>query len=185
MPERQSPGESKKRALSRKPKLIVFDFDGIFTDNRVLVHEDGRESVWCHRGDGLGVAMLSAKGIPMLVLSTERNPVVSARCKKLGLPCHQGIADKLQTLKALVEERGVHPKDVVYVGNDINDLMCMEWVGCSVTVKDAEPQVLKKADVVLDKKGGKGAVRQLCDWVLQSLDDPKPLRSVSPGLSYR
>ena len=112
--------------------MIVFDFDGVFTDNRVLVHEDGREAVWCHREDGLGIARLLERGIPMVVFSTEENPVVSARCRKLKLPCHQGLSDKLGTLKHLVATRGIDPKEVIFVGNDINDLSCMEWVGCGI-----------------------------------------------------
>ena len=159
-------------ALSYSPKLIVFDFDGVLTDNRVLVHEDGSESVWCSRADGLGISMLLEKGIPMMVLSTEENPVVGARCKKLGLLCCQGIRNKYQTLKALVEKRGISPKEVIYVGNDVNDLLCMEWVGYSVAVNDADPAVLTKAKLILTKKGGKGAVREFCDWVLEHCDAP-------------
>ena len=149
----------------------MFDFDGVFTDNRVLVHEDGSESVWCHRADRLGISSLFAKGVPMVVLSTEKNQVVSARCKKLGLPCHQGIADKYERLKTLVAERGIDSKEVIYVGNDINDLRCMEWVGCGIAVRDADPAVLKKARLVLEKKGGEGAVRELCDLVIQRIGE--------------
>ena len=156
------------RPLPKYPKLIVFDFDGVFTDNRVLVHQDGSEAVWCSRADGLGIARLSEKRIPMIVLSTEENPVVSARCKKLGLTCYQGIADKYQTLKRIVRKKGIHPKEVLYVGNDINDLKCMEWVGYGVAVKDAYPLVLAKAKRVLERKGGRGAVRELCDLILQT-----------------
>ncbi|MBI4436400.1 MAG: HAD hydrolase family protein [Candidatus Omnitrophica bacterium] len=158
--------------LLKSPKLIVFDFDGVFTDNGVLVHEDGSESVFCSRADGLGISLLAAKGILMVVLSTEENPVVSARSKKLGLPCYQGVRDKFQALKALLEEKRIDAEDVVYVGNDINDLKCMEWVGCGVAVKDAEPAVLAKAKVVLKKEGGRGAVRELCDLVMQESSHP-------------
>lgn len=155
--------------LPHQARLVVCDFDGVFTDNRVLVHQDGSESVWCDRSDGLGVAALLAKGIPMIVLSTEENRVVSARCRKLGLPCHQGVTDKYQLLQRLVREKGIDRKEVIYLGNDVNDLACMEWVGCSVAVKDAHPPVLSKAKIVLTRKGGKGAVRELCDLILQRL----------------
>jgi len=153
--------------LLKSARLIVFDFDGVFTDNRVLVHEDGSESVWCNRADGFGISLLAAKGIPMIVLSTEENAVVSARCRKLRLPCYQGVSDKYHTLKALLAERRIAPQDVIYVGNDVNDLKCMEWVGCSVTVRDADPRVRSKAKIILSKKGGEGAARELCDLVLR------------------
>ena len=170
------------RLLPRHPKLIVFDFDGVFTDNRVLVHEDGSESVWCSRADGLGILTLLNK-IKMAVLSTERNQVVRMRCKKLDLPCYQGIGDKYQTLRTLVEEHGIDPKEVIYVGNDINDLKCMEWVGCCVAVRDADPLILSKAKMILTKEGGRGAVRELCNLVLQHLDKRKggPVYASSSG----
>ena len=164
---------SKKNIKGRFPKslkLVVFDFDGVFTDNRVLVREDGSESVWCSRADGLGIERLSAKGIPMMVLSTEANRVVSARARKLGLPCRQGVADKLRALKAFLKKRRISPDDVIYLGNDVNDMKCMEWVGCGVAVKDADPLVLSHAKIVLQKKGGKGAVRELCDLLMQHLN---------------
>ena len=170
MPVIPSSKKNKKGLFPKPPKLVVFDFDGVLTDNRVLVHENGGESVWCSRSDGLGIVMLSTRGVPMIILSTEENPVVSARARKLGLSCYQGVADKYQTLKALLEERRIDPDDVIYVGNDVNDLKCMEWVGCGVAVKDADPSVLSKAKIILRKEGGKGAVRELCDLVMQHLN---------------
>ncbi len=164
----------KKGILPRIPKLVVFDFDGVLTDNRVLVHQDGTESVFCHRGDGLGIARLKEQGIPMAVLSTEGNPVVSARCRKLGLPCYQGLPDKLVQLKSLATAQGLRPEDVVYVGNDENDLACMAWAGLGIAVKDADPSVISKAKIVLSEKGGQGAVREVCGMVLRTLEAEKP-----------
>ena len=152
-----------RSALPQSPKLVVFDFDGVFTDNRVLVHEDGTESVLCNRSDGLGIERLADKGIPMLILSTETNKVVSARARKLGIPCRQGIDNKLRTLKSILKKRRIDPKEVVFVGNDVNDLECLQWVGCGIAVRDSVPAVLSKAKIVLRKEGGKGAVREVCD----------------------
>jgi N-acylneuraminate cytidylyltransferase len=150
-------------------QLVVFDFDGVFTDNRVYLLEDGREAVACSRGDGMGLSLARAAGLPMIVLSTEQNPVVMARCRKLQLECRHGLADKRAALEALAREKNVDLKHVVYVGNDVNDLGCMEAAGFAVAVADAHPTALEKADFVLTRPGGDGAVRELCDLLLQHL----------------
>jgi YrbI family 3-deoxy-D-manno-octulosonate 8-phosphate phosphatase len=146
--------------------LVVFDFDGVMTDNTVVVSEGGDEAVVCHRGDGWGMARLRDAGIPMLVLSTERHPVVAARCAKLGVPCLQAIEDKAGELARHLERERIDPARTVYVGNDVNDLGCMEAVGLPVAVADAEPAVLAAAKLVLSRPGGRGAVRELCELVL-------------------
>ncbi|MCU1267798.1 MAG: putative N-acylneuraminate cytidylyltransferase [Acidobacteria bacterium] len=151
--------------------LVVFDFDGVFTDNRVWIGEAGQESVACNRGDGLGIARLLSAGVDAMVLSTEENPVVTARCKKLGLTCRQGLANKGTALDSLVREKGLEIKNVVYVGNDVNDLDCLRLAGYAVAVADAHREVLAVADLVLQACGGKGAVRELCDLILQRRQD--------------
>jgi N-acylneuraminate cytidylyltransferase len=155
------------RGWPKNVKLIVFDFDGVFTDNRVYVFQDGREAVACDRGDGMGLSLLRATGVPLIVLSTECNPVVEARCRKLKLDYRQGLEDKRAALVAVAAERGVPLEHVVYVGNDVNDLGCMEAAGFAVAVADAHPRALEKADLVLSHRGGAGAVRELCDMVLE------------------
>ena len=147
--------------------LVVFDFDGVMTDNRVLVDQDGKESVFCDRGDGMGVERLLAAGVPTLILSKERNPVVEARAKKLKIPVAQAVDRKSEFLSAWCREKRIDPKNVVYVGNDLNDLECFDLVGCSVAVADAAPEVLAKADIVLARAGGRGAVREICEAVLE------------------
>jgi N-acylneuraminate cytidylyltransferase len=143
--------------------LVVFDFDGVFTDNRVWVGAGGVESVACSRSDGIGLQRLRDLGLPMMVLSTEPNPVVADRCRKLGVPCEHGLADKGERLRALLGERGIDPAHVVYVGNDVNDRDCLRTVGCPVVVADAHPDVVPLARIVLPERGGAGAVRGLCD----------------------
>jgi len=155
------------RPWLRPIELLVFDFDGVFTDNRVYVFEDGREAVACNRGDGMGLSMLKASGLKIAVLSTEQNPVVDARCRKLQLECKHGLTDKAAALTALAREKNVDLNHVVYVGNDVNDLGCMEAAGFAVAVADAHPRALEKADLVLSSRGGAGAVRELCDLLLQ------------------
>ena len=163
----------RRRARGAAPKLpleldaLVLDFDGVLTDNHVWIDEQGRELVRCDRGDGLGLARLREAGVPVWVLSSELNPVVTARCTKLGVPVRQGLRDKGAALAALAEEQGFDLERVVYVGNDVNDLGCMQRVGFSVAVADAVAPVRERADWVLAQPGGRGAVRELCERILQ------------------
>ncbi len=166
IPSREGIGDRGKRPLPQKVSLVIFDFDGVMTDNHAWVDQDGRESVMVSRSDGMGISLLRKAGIEMAVLSTEPNPVVSARCQKLKLPVLQGIADKAAALRGLLDERGVDPARVVYLGNDVNDLPCFPLVGCAVVVADAHPAAKAQADLVLSKPGGQGAVRELCDLLL-------------------
>ena len=161
---RPGPG---KRPLPSQVALVVFDFDGVMTDDRVWVDENGQESVVVHRGDGMGIALLRKAGIPAAVLSTERNKVVAARCKKLHLPVQQDLQDKAAALRKLLAEQQIDPAQVIYLGNDVNDLPCFPLVGCAVVVADAHPAVIAAADLVLEHTGGHGAVRELVDIILK------------------
>lgn len=150
----------------RMPAAIIFDFDGVMTDDRVFVDQDGRESVVCSRRDGMGVEMLRSLGVPMAVISKEVNGVVAARCRKLGLEVHHGIENKLDLLREWLDQRGVEPETCLFVGNDVNDLDCMRHVGMSAAPRDAHPAALAVAGLVLDADGGRGAVRALADAIL-------------------
>lgn len=150
-------------------KLLVLDFDGVLTDNRVLVDQNGTEAVWCHRGDGWGIARLREQALEVLVLSTEPNPVVQARCTKLHLECIHGCNDKLTALNALIEARSLTLEQVAYVGNDVNDLACMEQVGFPIAVADAVPEILTVACWVTQNPGGYGAVREVADLLQAAL----------------
>lgn len=155
-----------KRFSCQGIKLVVLDFDGVMTDNRVYVDQRGEESVAAHRGDGMGISLLKKAGIEVIILSTEKNPVVSARAKKLQIPVHQGIEEKGVALKALLEEKEIPAHQVVYLGNDVNDLPCFSLVGTAAAVADAHPAVREKADLILETAGGAGAVRELADMIL-------------------
>ncbi|MBU2456287.1 MAG: acylneuraminate cytidylyltransferase [Proteobacteria bacterium] len=163
------PQTRSKRSWPQTVALLVFDFDGVFTDNRVWLTEDGRETVACHRGDGMGVRLLRRQGIKIAVLSTESNPVVTTRCQKLDLPCYQALEDKAAVLSSLAQKEQADLKDMIYVGNDVNDLECMRLAGYAVAVADAHPTVLAQADLVLQNRGGYGAVRELCDLIIKSM----------------
>jgi YrbI family 3-deoxy-D-manno-octulosonate 8-phosphate phosphatase len=155
----------KVKEVIRRLRLIVFDFDGVFTDNMVYVFQDGREAVRCSRGDGMGLRKLKAAGIEALVLSMEKNPVVSARCKKLKITCIQGCENKAARLKELARKKKVDLTQVAFMGNDINDLECLKIVGLPIIVKDAHPDVRSAAVYTTGLPGGQGAVREVCDMI--------------------
>lgn len=160
-----TPGSS-KRSLPDDVRLLVLDFDGVLTDNRVWVDQDGSEAVTANRGDGMGIRLLRESGIDVIVISTEANPVVQARCRKMKIPAITGIWDKAVVLEAYLKEHHIHPQNVIFLGNDVNDIPCFSMAACGVAVADAEPEVLRQADLVLTRRGGYGAVRELCDKIL-------------------
>ena len=145
--------------------LVVFDFDGVFTDNRVWTSESGAESVACSRSDGLGLRRLDEVGVAYVIVSTETNPVVAARAAKLAVDCVQGVDDKLAVVRAEAAVRGIGLEAVAYVGNDINDAACLGAVGLPVVPADAWPEVVPLARLVLSRAGGHGCVRELCDAI--------------------
>ena len=161
-----------RKALNLIPgqvEALVLDFDGVFTDNKVIVFQDGSEGVIADRGDGWGLSQLKDKGLQILVLSTEQNPVVLARCEKLGLSVLQEIENKWAILQNWLAEKGIDSAKVIYVGNDVNDLDCLKGVGCGVVVRDAHPAVIPHADIVLQHAGGKGAIREIVDLILEKM----------------
>ena len=158
-------------------QLVAFDFDGVFTDNRVYVFDDGTEAVACWRSDGIGLRKLDRLGIRCVVISSEANPVVSVRCRKLDIACIQNAEDKLEILKALADESGIPLKRVAFVGNDSNDAGCLMAVGLPIIVADAHESVLPLARFRTTARGGHGAVRETCDLFEESrklVADPIP-----------
>ena len=158
-------------ALARRlaaVRLVAFDFDGVFTDNRVWVFEDGREAVCCTRADGLGLRKLEALGVGTVIISSEVNPVVSARARKLAIRCVQGCDDKVGVFENFCREAGVTPGDAAFVGNDINDAACLGAAGVPIVVADAHPDVRRLAVYRTVAPGGRGAVREVCDLIDQA-----------------
>lgn len=163
-----SPGRP-PRPMPEKVALLVLDFDGVLTDNRVWTDQDGRESVASNRSDSEGLSRLRKAGVEAVVLSKETNPVVAARCRKIKTECRQGIQEKGPALQQLIDERNLDPAQVIYLGNDTNDLPCFPLVGCAAAVADAHAEVQRSADIVLQHAGGHGAVRELCDMILEKI----------------
>jgi N-acylneuraminate cytidylyltransferase len=156
----------RRAPLPRRVAGLALDFDGVLTDNGVLTTEDGVEAVRSDRSDSLGLELLRLAGLPIAVLSKEKSSVVAARCEKLQLECVQGLDDKLGAFAGWMDRLGLDPAEVVFVGNDANDVECLVAAGCGVVVGDAHASALAVADVVLSRPGGRGAVRELADLII-------------------
>jgi YrbI family 3-deoxy-D-manno-octulosonate 8-phosphate phosphatase len=150
-------------------RAVIFDFDGVMTDDAVFILSTGEEAVRASRSDGMGISRLKREtSIRTLVLSTERNPVVEKRCAKLQMECLQGIDDKPAVLDTWLSDAAIDRAHVVYMGNDLNDLECMSMVGFSVAPADAHPTIRKIANLVTTRRGGDGAVRELCELLIDA-----------------
>jgi YrbI family 3-deoxy-D-manno-octulosonate 8-phosphate phosphatase len=169
-----SPGPA-RRPMPERIELIVCDFDGVVTDNLVWTDQDGREMVAASRSDSMRVAELHEKGVEVMILSSEVNPVVTARAKKMGVEAIHGVglSKKGEALKQLLADKKVSASQVAFLGNDLNDLPCFEIAGWAVAVADAYPEVKQAADFVLDRPGGRGAVRELCELILDRIREKK------------
>jgi 3-deoxy-D-manno-octulosonate 8-phosphate phosphatase (KDO 8-P phosphatase) len=150
---------------ARATKLLALDFDGVMTDNAVYVFEDGREAVKCSRLEGYGLRRLVAAGAQVVIVSTEANPVVAARARKLNVACVQNIEDKPAALDALRLRHGLAWSELGFLGNDINDLGALERVGLPVIVSDAHESLAGRGYFQTRRAGGHGAVRELCDAI--------------------
>ncbi|MFF4412184.1 N-acetylneuraminate synthase family protein [Streptosporangium sp. NPDC001559] len=164
---------------------VITDFDGVHTDDRAYVDQDGHETVAVSRSDGMGVSLLRRAGVKLMIMSTEQNPVVTARARKLGVPVLQGLTDKRTVLRDWLAIEGIDPSRVAYVGNDVNDLGPMGDVGWPVAVPDAHPKVRAAARTVLTRPGGAGAVRELCDRVLAARPAAETAMAPAPRTELR
>lgn len=156
----------RKSPLAGQIRAVVTDFDGVHTDDRMLVDQDGREAVFCSRRDGMGIERLRDRGVRLLILSKEANPVVRARAAKLEMPVQNQVDDKLPALDAWRIEHGLEWSEIAYIGNDINDVACMSACGLAFSPSDAHPDALEAADIVLEASGGKGALREMSDTLI-------------------
>lgn len=150
-------------------KLIISDFDGVMTDNRVLVDETGREAVYVSRADGQAIHMLRSMGIDLVIISTETNGVVGRRAEKLKVKCIQSVSDKAECLRQYCRERNVSLQHVAYIGNDVNDLEAMRLAGIKIVPGDAYEEVKDIADYVTETKGGYGVVREVAEVIKRAM----------------
>jgi len=151
--------------MMKNIEMMVYDFDGVMTDNRVLITEDGKEAVFVNRADGLAISAIREKGIKQIIISTEKNKVVKARADKLKIEIIQSVNDKRKVLSKYLKLRRINPKNVVYIGNDLNDLHAMKLVGWPIAPSDACREVKSIAKIVLSKKGGQGVIREVFDML--------------------
>ncbi|MEM0982799.1 MAG: HAD hydrolase family protein [Planctomycetota bacterium] len=149
-------------------RLLLLDFDGVMTDGLVYLDQEGKETVVCSRRDGLGIERLRDAGIAVAVISREKNLVVARRCEKLQIPCHQGIRDKIGVAKSVASEFNIDPGATAFMGDDVIDLEPMAWCALGIAPADAIEQVLREADWVTQRKGGRGAVREVADAILDA-----------------
>ena len=154
------------RKKIQKVKLFVLDFDGVMTDDKVYVDENGIEVVCCSRSDGLGIELVKKKGIKVIVVSGERSPAVRARCNKLKIPFFQGARSKLEILKRICKTNNISCSQVCYLGNDVSDIECVKFAGLGCAVRNSHHLLLKVSDYVTTRRGGDGAVREICDLIV-------------------
>ena len=149
-------------------KLALFDFDGVITDNYVYVSENGTEMIRCNRSDGIGISRIQKIGVKCFVVSSEKNSVVEKRCKKLNIPLKQNVLNKETAVLDICKKYNLDVKHTLFLGNDINDIPALKIVGFPVAVADAFPEIEKYVLYKTEAKGGKGAVREVCDHIFNS-----------------
>lgn len=160
-----SPNNPEFTRRAARVRLLGIDFDGVMTDNMVYVFEDGREGVRCSRLEGYGLRRAAAVGVHCFILSTELNPVVSRRADKLKIECIQNCPDKVVAFTDMLRKRGLSMEDAAFIGNDVNDLDLLKLVGLPVIVADAHEDLDGLGAFRTRRKGGDGAVRELCDTI--------------------
>ena len=170
--------KNKEEILLNNIDAFVFDFDGVLTNNLVHLDQNGKESVSCSRADGLAFDVLHKLDRPTFILSTENNPVVTMSAKKLKVPVVQGVDNKVEAIKRLVSKNNYNLKNILYVGNDLNDYLVMQLCGYTACPADSHPKIKHISDVCLNTSGGNGIVRELLEEVL-NVDFIKVLYRVS------
>lgn len=178
-----------KRSLSgpefagraRRVRLFGVDFDGVMTDNTVYVFEDGREAVRCSRLEGYGLARLIDAGAHPVIVSSEKNGVVAARARKLGVDCLQNVDDKVEAMARLLRARSLGWAAAAFIGNDINDLPVLRRVGLALVVGDAHDSLGCIEAFRTRRPGGAGAVREACDAIAAVLENAGRRRAGRPA----
>lgn len=155
----------KGKADFSKISLVISDFDGVMTDGKVEISEQGFESVTCSRLDGVGVKLLKKNGIDLIILSSEANKSVQHRAKKLNITAHTNVLDKLEFIKSLQSKRSITSDEIFYIGDEINDLAVMKNLTHTACPKDANSEIRKVAKYPLKSKGGNGVIREVSELI--------------------
>ena len=150
-------------------RLAAFDVDGVFTDGTFTLDADGRDAVRFHVRDGMAVKLMLEAGIRVAIVSGRDSRAGRIRAERLGIPIvHFAVTDKAAVLRRIMEEEGVGPEEVLFVGDDLSDLPAFAVAGLSATVRDGAPEVVARADLVTDAPGGAGAVREIAERLLRA-----------------
>ena len=150
-----------------KPQALLMDFDGVLTDNYVYTSSDGTETVRCSKADSLGLSLIRSLPIYICVISSETNRVVEQRCSKLQVPFYSGVTDKGSLILEITSELGIPLENTIYIGNDVNDFPALDVVGCPICVADSHYLLFSKNYNRTKSLGGHGAVREVCDAIIQ------------------
>lgn len=154
---------------AKEIKLFVCDIDGVFSDGRIYLGNDGEELKAFHTKDGYGIKALGASGVDVAVITGRQSNIVQTRMTALNVKhIVQGEENKLPALKAMAEKLNLLPDQIAYIGDDMPDYECMHYVGFSIAVNDAHPAILRLSEYTTYTRGGFGAVREVCDLLMQS-----------------
>jgi len=148
-------------------KVIIFDFDGVFTNNLAIIDSKGNEYVQINRADGIGINVLKKNNLILYILSSEKNKVVKERAKKLKIKCFNGVIDKTSILKKISQNLNLSLKKFIYVGNDLNDYKSMKLAGLKICPYDSHPEIKKISNVILKSKGGEGVAREIVEKIFK------------------
>lgn len=146
--------------------LIIYDFDGVMTNNTVIIDQNGNESIIVNRSDGLAISEIKKYNIKQIIISTEKNPIVQRRAEKLNIPCINAVENKKTVVEYYINDLNIDKNKVIYVGNDINDLESMQFVGLPVAPLDAHESIKKICKFITKSKGGDGVIRDLLDILI-------------------
>lgn len=150
-------------------RIVIMDVDGVLTDGAMYYAEHGDELKRFHTRDGVGIRLLHESGIATALVTGEQTTMVARRAAKLRIAeVHQGVQDKWATVASLLARHGLSPSQACFIGDDVGDLEALRGVGLAIAVADAIPAVLETAHYVTQRRGGEGAVREVCDLILSA-----------------
>ncbi len=154
---------------ARQIRLVIFDVDGVLTDGSLFLGDDGQEYKAFYSRDGHGMKMLQASGVPIAIITGRSSDVVKHRVTDLGIEyVYQGQRDKLVGFEHLLQQLGIAPEAIAYVGDDVVDLPVMRRVGLAIAVQDAHPLVKQHAHWQTPSGGGRGAAREVCELIMEA-----------------
>ncbi len=161
--------ELRVKSKAKRIKLLIMDVDGVLTDGRIILDDRGRELKFFDVKDGHGIALAHRAGLPTAIISGRNSKVVNIRARELGIKIvYQNSLDKLKSYESILKKIGLKDEEVAFIGDDLIDIPLLKKVGFSIAVADALPYVKDAADMVTKKRGGRGAVREAIEFILDA-----------------